>query len=83
MMTWPALWTAATAQTRRRVSADLGVGVFLSSPGSGLPQLLGRALCRAVLTSLVGAKGVSAMEPREKFLASVSLLVPAIGDAWF
>lgn len=37
MMTWPVLWTGATAQTRRRVSGDLCTVVFFSSHGSGSP----------------------------------------------
>lgn len=43
----------------------------LAVMAQGYPQLLERALCRAVLSSMAGAKGVSAMETREKLLASL------------
>lgn len=56
MMTWPALWMVATAQTRRRVSGDLRTVFSLAVIARGNPQLLERALCRALLTSLAGAK---------------------------
>lgn len=79
MMTWPALWMVVTAQTRRRVSGDLRTVFSLVVIAWGNPQLLERGLCRALLTSLAGAKGVSAMKTRAKFLASV---VTPVASHW-
>lgn len=76
MMTWPALWMVATAQTRRRVSGDLRTVFSLAVIAQGNPQ---KELCAEHCSPPWQGQNGTATEPRAKFLASV---VTPVASRW-
>lgn len=79
MMTWPVLWTGATAQTRRRVSGDLCMVVFFSSHGSGSPPAFRKSPVQS--SAHLHGRGKRGLSHGDKGKALASLVMPG-ASSW-